>query len=216
MGRVVTTPRKALSDRRRKVAITVEARRLFLEAIEAGWSAARAAEVAGVERQRFFERRLQDAEFAEAWQAAFDRGTDALRDELVRRSREGWEEVTRGPDGEVIRRTERPNPADLHLELKRRDPSYREGAQIAIGAGPGDLASASQAEIEASVARFLESVARLAERQRAREAAELDVRAGEGEWTALPLPAGPAGPGTEGRGPDSTPPGMRADPSGYG
>jgi response regulator RpfG family c-di-GMP phosphodiesterase len=166
--------------RRSKVSITAEARRLFLETIAAGWSAERAAEVAGVAKQRFYERRQQDEAFAQAWQDAYDTGTDALRDELRRRATEGYTETVLDADGNIVRRTERMNPADLHLELKRRDPSYREGAQVGIAFGgqpPGEIqhergltlgdvaAYMSAQQVQDAITRFKEQVVRLAERR---------------------------------------------------
>lgn len=162
------------------MSLTVEARRLFLETIAAGWSAERAAEVAGVAKQRFYERRNQDEKFAQEWQDAYETGTDALRDELRRRATEGYTETVLDKDGKVIRRTERMNPADLHLELKRRDPSYKEGAQVGVafaGQPPGeirhergltlrDLAQYMNApEIQTAIENFKADLVRLAERR---------------------------------------------------
>ena len=175
------TPRKPLEERRRATRISPEGRRLFLEAIGAGWSAERAAEIAGVSKQRFYERRLQDPDFAKAWQDAYDAATEMLRDELRRRSMEGYTETVLDADGNVIRRTERMNPADLHLELKRRDPAYKESAQISIGAGgPPDP------DVVAAVDRFTEQVAALVERQQMLELSSGSSAAIEGEWRALP------------------------------
>jgi hypothetical protein len=163
------------------VPITAEARRLFLEAVEARWSAARAAEVAGVAKQRFYERRQQDEAFALEWQDAYDTATDALRDELRRGASEGYTETVLDAEGNVMRRTERMNPADLHLELKRRDPSYREGAQVGIALHAGDtpgeirhergltLADVAEyvnaGEIQEAIQRFRAQVMKAAERQ---------------------------------------------------
>jgi hypothetical protein len=108
---------------------------LFLETLAQGPSVERSAEVAGVAKQRFYERRKQDEVFAREWDEAYDAGTACLRDKNLQRATEGYTEVVRDGEGKVIRETQRIHPADLHLELKRRDPLFRENAQVAIGFG---------------------------------------------------------------------------------
>jgi hypothetical protein len=129
----VTTPRKALSERVYKVGISREARQKWLDAIALGASKARAAELAGVARQRFAERLAMDADFRALYEEAVEQAADAAEDELAERSREGFEEVVLDGDGNVIRRTVRKHPQDLHLRLKALRPEkYRENTQVAV------------------------------------------------------------------------------------
>lgn len=106
----------------------------FLSELAEGWSVTRAAEHADVGRQRFYELRQADAEFAKAWDDALEVGTDALRDELRRRAVEGWDEDTFDGEGKLVRRVRRLASNDLLAELKRRDPAYRDSAQVQVAA----------------------------------------------------------------------------------
>lgn len=106
----------------------------FLGELAEGWSVTRAAELAGIARQRAYELRQADPEFAKAWDDALEVGTDALRDELRRRAVEGWDEDTFDGDGKLVRRVRRLASNDLIAELKRRDPAYRESAQVQVAA----------------------------------------------------------------------------------
>src|SRR2546427_632433 len=72
-----------------------------------GWSITRAAASAGVARQRLYELRTADADFAGEWDDAFEQGTDALEDELRRRATEGWTERTFDGDGKLMRSVQR-------------------------------------------------------------------------------------------------------------
>jgi hypothetical protein len=60
--------------------------RVFLEHLAAGWSVTAASNEAGIDRRRFYEHRADDETFAEAWDEAWQRGTDVLVDELHRRA----------------------------------------------------------------------------------------------------------------------------------
>lgn len=118
--------------RRRYPAVPLEARAPFLEALAAGWSVTHAAARATVDRQRFYELRDADDEFAEQWDEALDAGTHVLEDEALRRAVEGYDEDTVDADGNLLRRVRRYDSALLQTLLKGRLPRYREGANVNV------------------------------------------------------------------------------------
>ena len=65
---------------------------IFLAALEVGMPVSRAAELAGVHRQRFHERRNRDPEFAKAWEEAQAAGLDAWRYAAWDRAVNGYHE----------------------------------------------------------------------------------------------------------------------------
>jgi hypothetical protein len=119
---VSTVP--AVGSGRRRGAITRKHRAIFLERLAAGFSVAAAAAPTGRNRQRYYELRAADPEFAEAWKHAWEAGQDAIEDELLRAATEGWEEVDEVYEGDslvrrIVRR--RKSPALLaKLERKRQ------------------------------------------------------------------------------------------------
>lgn len=123
------TDRPLPAQRRRQTpAVTKRARACYLELLAAGWSKTHAAREAGTDRRRVWELARDDEAFAEAQDDAFERGTDVFRDELRRRAVEGVEKpVTVAGEREVIREY---SDRLLELELKRRDPSYRDSGQV--------------------------------------------------------------------------------------
>jgi hypothetical protein len=100
---------------------------VFLERIAEGWTAKDAAVAAGVHRQRFFEARAADPEFAAAWEQAHQEGVECLEDELRRRGVEGWFEETYDADGQLVRRVRRTDTHALVTRLKAMAPErYRD------------------------------------------------------------------------------------------
>jgi hypothetical protein len=120
---VSTVPAVGSGRRREARAISRKHRELFLARLAAGFSVAASAAPTGRARQRFYEERAVDSEFAEAWRHAWEAGQDAIEDELLRAATEGWVEVEEVFEkGELVRRVERQrkNPALLaKLERKR-------------------------------------------------------------------------------------------------
>lgn len=113
--------------------LTCEKRERFLEALATGWTVTHAAERAGAHRRRFYEARAGDEAFAAAWEQAWDEGTDRLEDELRRRSVDGYDEVTTGRDGEVLRTLHRyDNTGLVKLLAARRPEKYRESAAVEV------------------------------------------------------------------------------------
>lgn len=60
--------------------------RRFLAALSEGHSIAKSAEMAGYSHRSVYEYRDQDEEFAQAWEAAYERGTDNLEDAMFQKA----------------------------------------------------------------------------------------------------------------------------------
>jgi hypothetical protein len=78
----------------------------FLEALAETGMVVEAARRAGVPRASLYRRKAADADFAAAWAAALETGLDGLRDEAVRRARDGVEQTVwyRGEPVGTVRR----------------------------------------------------------------------------------------------------------------
>lgn len=132
-ARASRAPAPAERRRRRGRLPTKAERETFLAALSEAWSVKKAAEQAGVAFQRFYELRKVDAQFADEWASAFESGTQRLEDEAVRRGLEGYDEETRGADGEILRSVRRFDSALLQQQLKARRPEvYRENTGIEL------------------------------------------------------------------------------------
>lgn len=131
-------PAPAPAQRRRR-SLTRAAREAFLEALAAGWSVTHAAGRAGVYRRRFYEARDADPAFAEAWQDAWQQGTDVLVDEVRLRAFEGVDEPV-FQKGELVGEVRRFSDTLLMFYVKQRDPSFRENHRVEVtGAGGGPV-----------------------------------------------------------------------------
>lgn len=98
----------AVGAGRRRGRITRKDRAVFLERLASGFSVAAAAAPSGRARQRYYELKDVDPEFAEAWRHAWEAGQDVIEDELLRAATEGWTEVDEVYEGgELVRRIER-------------------------------------------------------------------------------------------------------------
>lgn len=71
------------------MARTLEKEREFLEALASTCSVAKACTIAKITRQRVYEWREEDPDFAIAWERAKQLGADVLEDEAVRRAHQG-------------------------------------------------------------------------------------------------------------------------------
>lgn len=139
----MTVPAPTSEQRRRRTSRwpTLEERETFLEALGAGWSVAHAAKRAGVTRQRFYDLRDADQDFAGQWEQALEEGLEALVDEVRRRAVEGWEEPIY-QKGELVGHVRRYSDNLLMFLTKQRDPSFRENARIEVtgrDGGPVEL-----------------------------------------------------------------------------
>jgi hypothetical protein len=78
----------------------------FLEALAETGMVVEAAARAGVPRASLYRKKAADADFAAAWAAALETGLDGLRDEAVRRARDGVEQTVwyRGEPVGTVRR----------------------------------------------------------------------------------------------------------------
>jgi hypothetical protein len=120
---------------RRRTVLSANDRATFLEALSAGWSVRHAAERTGRAFQRFYALRKQDEAFGEAWDEAYEQGTQRLEDEATRRGLEGYDEETYDGEDKLIRRVRRYDSALLQQQLKARRPDkYRENAGIELNA----------------------------------------------------------------------------------
>ena len=102
----------------------------FLDELAKGLSVTGAANAAGYHRQRVYEIRKDDSEFAEKWDAAIDQGTDVLEDEMRRRAYEGVDEPVfhQGRQCGVIRKY---SDTLLIFSLKGRRPQkYRDNVDL--------------------------------------------------------------------------------------
>jgi len=96
-------------------------RKRFLDALAAGASPTKAALAAQVSRALVYRWRQQDAQFAEAWDDAWQRGIDSLEDEAVRRGVEGTIRRIIKKDGSVVEMMQYSDRL-LELLLKGRRP----------------------------------------------------------------------------------------------
>ncbi len=71
---------------------TPKKREAFLSVLAGGGSVTLASATAGIGRQRVYEWRQDDSDFATEWDVAVEAGTDVLEDEARRRAVEGVEE----------------------------------------------------------------------------------------------------------------------------
>jgi hypothetical protein len=119
------------AKRRPRGPLTARERRVFLEQLAVGWSVTHAAAQAGRDRQRFYELRESNEDFAEAWLHAVEAGTQVLEDEARRRAVAGWEEPV-FQQGELVGSVRKYSDQLLTLLLRGRRPAvYRESAPAA-------------------------------------------------------------------------------------
>lgn len=88
------------------------------------------AAAAGVDKRRLYELRAQDPEFAAEWEEANESGADMVEDELHRRAF-GWDEMTWGADGNLLRRVRRKDTqALLAMARARRPEKFRDNKRV--------------------------------------------------------------------------------------
>jgi len=150
----------AVKQRRRR-SVSAKERKTFLDALRQGYSVTHAARPTGHARQRMYELREQDEEFAAAWSDAWEAGTDLLEDELRRRAL-GYDEVTYDGDGNVLRRVHRFDTPAIVMALKARRPDlYRDNARVEVsgpGGGPIELEAGYQPATLADVVRLAQEL----------------------------------------------------------
>ena len=111
---------------------------VFLAALAETGMVCDAAAQAGVPRASLYRKKAADADFAAAWAAALEAGLDRLRDEAVRRARDGVEETVwhRGVAVGTVRRY---SDQLLMFLLRAHQPAlYREKYVAPAGAGEAD------------------------------------------------------------------------------
>jgi hypothetical protein len=97
----------------------------FLEALAAGQSATKAAETADLAYITVYKWKTSDPEFAEQWAIAVQQGIDRLEDEAFRRGVDGYDDVVRNGEGEVITSTRRYSDQLLALMLRAKIGQYK-------------------------------------------------------------------------------------------
>jgi hypothetical protein len=155
--------------------LSERARRRFLEALGTGWSVSAAAERAGRHRNRFYDLRERDDEFALEWSQAVERGTQVLEDEARRRAVDGVEEpVYQG--GELVGVVRKYSDRLLEFLLRARRPAvYRENARIEVDSG---------VQVTAAIDRFVGGVRLGDVLRRAGETGNLHLLVGTSESDA--------------------------------
>lgn len=100
----------AKPHRRGKAETQPDQKQQFLDAMARGLTITEACAEAVMGRSTAYDLRKTDKAFAEAWDDAYEAGTDTLRAEVRKRAMA----------------KDKPSDILLMFELKRRDPSYRE------------------------------------------------------------------------------------------
>jgi hypothetical protein len=140
---------------------------VFLQHLSQGWTVTAAAHVAGIHRHTAYDFRAIDADFAKAWDDAYEEGTDVLEQEAFRRAAEGVEKPVF--QGGVLVGTVREYSDHLMLALlkARRPQHFRERVSVDQRIEvmpPGERLSRARAagetpELEAAIERVAEAFA---------------------------------------------------------
>lgn len=147
---------RPLPSMRRRKTVSKADRTAFLDRLGEGWTVTDAAKSTGHLRQRLYEIRADDPEFAKDWDDALEAGNEAIEGELLRYATEGWTETDEVYDqeGNLVRRTtrQRRDPRILARLLEFRKPPLQK-VEVA-GALQHELSDQS-ASLE-DIARVLE------------------------------------------------------------
>ena len=112
----------------------------------------RSCELAGLGRSTAYDRRQNDPGFASAWDAALERGLDALEDEAMRRAKDGvarfvvssGKVVTHPETGEPLVEYAYSDGLTMFLLKARRPERYKDRSAVDVTVA-GDLASRIEA-----------------------------------------------------------------------
>lgn len=96
----------------------------FLETLREGWPVGTAARIAGVHRSNAYRRRKADAEFAAAWDDAFESGTDFLEEQAIKRAMEHSDHMMI-----MMLRARRPETYGEKLRLEHTRVDYQSGTE---------------------------------------------------------------------------------------
>lgn len=116
---------------------------LFLEELARSGNVSLAAKFAGLDRNKFYDARAVDPEFAQAWSDALDQAADLLEEEARRRGHDGVEEpvfgrISREQDGQIGAIRKYSDTLLIFLLKGCRPDKYRERREIS-GPGGGPL-----------------------------------------------------------------------------
>lgn len=119
-----------------------------LETLRKGYTPKEAAESAGVSRTAIFDWKRNDPEFAAAWAAAVDEGTDVYEREAYRRGVEGYDRpVFQG--GEEVGKTREYSDTLLVLSLRGRRPHvYNTDRHQHTGADGGPIQTQTEVTVK--------------------------------------------------------------------
>lgn len=136
----------------------------FLAGLAAGLSATGAARQAKISRQRAYEWRQADPEFAARWAVAYSAGTELYEDETRRRALLGVEEPV-WYQGQQVGTKRVPSDRLMELVLKARAPEkYRERVDhqvTAVPLTPAELKAAREAGMRPEVEAAARTIASL-------------------------------------------------------
>ncbi len=116
-----------------RIKFTDRARTQFLEVLARTCNVTHAARSAGISRSRVYDIRMEDAEFAAAWDAAEEIAVDSLEGEARRRALEGIDEpivyqgeIQRDGDGKPVTIKKYSDTLAMFLLRSHRPEKYRE------------------------------------------------------------------------------------------
>ena len=118
----------------------------FLEHLREGWTATKAAALAGVDRVTVYGWRSDDEIFAKDWNDAVEAGVDCLEDEAMRRAVKGVEEPVFGKEDIKGYVTKYSDPLLIFLMKGRRRKVYGEAKTVEL-TGPGGKPLQSMSEV---------------------------------------------------------------------
>ncbi len=131
----------------------------FLAALAVAGNVSKAADAVGIDRTITYDHRGRSPRFKRLWDEALERSADLLREEAFTRAAIGWHEpVFFG--GEVVGHVLKKSDRMLEIELKRRDPSYRDKSALELS-GPNQSPIRTQTEIQAQLVPYEPAVALL-------------------------------------------------------
>lgn len=134
-----------------------------------GWSVTRAAKAAGVNRTQAYAHRERHPDFAAAWDAAYEQGTDVIEDAIAKRATEGYERPIMYK-GEQVSSERVFSDRLAEITVKARRPAkWREQVALEVTSQPSadELAKAREEGMSEEVERASAVLARLPHRGRA-------------------------------------------------
>lgn len=114
--------------------LSAQKKKKFLDALALGHTVSKAAEIAGLTRQRFQQLKEKNPEFAAAWADAYERGADVFREEVRERALKGTKQAI-VYQGKVVGAVRYMSDNMLMFATKARAPEYKDNAKIEVNVG---------------------------------------------------------------------------------